>query len=205
MSNQKLVLLRLNKEEQRLLQEPLEQAWVAREGVLNFHFVIHGLEGAYAGGFYHGLLELSEEYPFAPPRLLFFTPSGRFQTNTPICTSFTNFHKESWTSTWNVRTMVLATISFMTSEEGGTGSLHESHSSRRAHAARSLQLNRLNPLFAQLFKKQLSDPAMLRTPITQPAAQQAVPESYYLYGVYGLLALVVFAWIYLRNLPQSPL
>lgn len=179
---------------------------MAREGVLNFHFVIHGLEGAYAGGYYHGLLELSEEYPFAPPRLLFFTPSGRFQTNTPICTSFTNFHKETWTSTWNVRTMVLATISFMTSEETGTGSIHESHAARRAHAARSLHLNRQNPLFLQLFKKQLSDPAVMKPRAEpQPVQEGTVPESYYLYGVYGLLALVVFAWVYLRNQPQSPL
>ena len=76
--NTKLVLLRLQKEESKLLAEPIEQSWVAREGVLNFHFCLYGLDGAYSGGYYHGVLQLSEEYPFAPPQLLFFTPSGRF-------------------------------------------------------------------------------------------------------------------------------
>ena len=58
--NNKLVLLRLQKEESKLSAEPIEQAWVAREGVLNFHFCIHSLDGAYEGGFYHGVLQLSE-------------------------------------------------------------------------------------------------------------------------------------------------
>jgi ubiquitin-conjugating enzyme E2 J2 len=113
--SKKLVLLRLEKEEKRMRDDPLEQAWVAREGVLNFHFCIHGLDGPYEGGFYHGVLELSEDYPFAPPKLMLFTPSGRFEISKPICTTFTNFHKESWTSSWTVRTMITATISFMTS------------------------------------------------------------------------------------------
>jgi ubiquitin-conjugating enzyme E2 J1 len=91
--NNKLVLLRLEKEEAKLHNEPLDQAWVARKGVLDFHFCIHDLDGQYTGGFYHGVLQLSEEYPFAPPKLLLFTPSGRFEVNKPICTSFTNYHK----------------------------------------------------------------------------------------------------------------
>jgi ubiquitin-conjugating enzyme E2 J2 len=130
---------------------------VAREGVLNFHFCIYGLDGAYAGGFYHGLLQLSEEYPFAPPKLLFFTPSGRFEVNKPICTSFTNYHKETWASTWNVRTMVLATISFMNSEEPGAGYLGNSYLSRKQYARESMEFNNKNPLFRQLFKKQVED------------------------------------------------
>lgn len=84
--------------------------------MLNFHFVLFGLDGDYAGGFYHGVLELPSDYPFSPPKLKFFTPSGRFETDTPICTTFTNFHKESWSTAWNVETLVLATISFMQSE-----------------------------------------------------------------------------------------
>lgn len=56
LGNKKLVLLRLEKEERRLQLEPLQQAWVAREGVLNFHFCIYGLDGPYKGGYYHGVL-----------------------------------------------------------------------------------------------------------------------------------------------------
>jgi hypothetical protein len=54
--NKKLVILRLQKEEKRLHDEPLDQAWVAREGLLNFHFCIYGLDSSYSGGFYHGVL-----------------------------------------------------------------------------------------------------------------------------------------------------
>lgn len=54
--NKKLVLLRLEKEESRMNNDPIENAWVAREGLLNFHFCIHSLDGAYAGGYYHGVL-----------------------------------------------------------------------------------------------------------------------------------------------------
>jgi ubiquitin-conjugating enzyme E2 J2 len=129
---------------------------VAREGVLNFHFCLHGLDGAYAGGFYHGVLQLSEEYPFAPPQLQFFTPSGRFEVNKPICTTFTNFHKESWASSWNVRTMILATISFMNSEEPGAGYINSSSYTRRQYAKASLDHNLKNPLFRELFKKYLT-------------------------------------------------
>jgi ubiquitin-conjugating enzyme E2 J2 len=89
---------------------------VRRKGALNFHFCLFGLDGDYSGGYYHGILELPEDYPFSPPKLKFFTPSGRFEVDTPICTTFTNFHKETWSTAWNVETMVLATISFMQSE-----------------------------------------------------------------------------------------
>lgn len=51
---------------------------VQRKGVLNFHFCIYGLDGPYAGGFYHGILELAQDYPFSPPQLKFYTESGRF-------------------------------------------------------------------------------------------------------------------------------
>jgi ubiquitin-conjugating enzyme E2 J2 len=92
---------------------------------------------------------------------MFFTPSGRFEVSKPICTTFTNFHKESWTSGWNVRTMVLATISFMTSEEYGAGSLNNNSLTRINYAKNSMAHNLKNPLFVSLFKKQLGSPALL--------------------------------------------
>ena len=116
MQAQKLTLMRLQKEEAGLTRESLPNAIVVRDGLLNFHFCLYNLEGHYAEGFYHGVLELHENYPFMAPKLIFFTPNGRFDINMTICTSFTNYHQESWTSAWNVRTLILATISFMYSE-----------------------------------------------------------------------------------------
>lgn len=154
-SNRTIKLRRLEKEEQQLINDPIANALVKREGVLNFHFVIYNLEGEYKGGFYHGLLELHENYPFAAPKLYFYTPSGRFELNMPICTSFTNYHQESWTSAWNVRSLLLGTISFMTSNEASYGCKNDTQEERQRLAAASLQFNLRNPKFRELFLDQL--------------------------------------------------
>ena len=88
---------------------------VKRDGFLNFYFCIYDLDDPYKGGFYYGLLQLHENYPFSAPKLFFYTKSGRFEVHMSICTSFTSYHQESWTSAWNVRSLILGTISFMTS------------------------------------------------------------------------------------------
>lgn len=191
-------------------EDPLEHAWIAREGVLNFHFCIYGLDGPYDGGFYHGMLELNEEYPFAPPKLLFFTPSGRFEIDKPICTTFTNFHKETWTSSWNVRTMVMATISFMTSEEQGVGHMSSSNITKRQYANNSLEHNMKNPLFRQLFKKEIKELEVkgLRTPKKTGYGEVSSRENesvgskstnLKLYGLYLLLGLLLIIWVGLRE------
>lgn len=128
---------------------------MVRDGLLNFHFCLFDLEGSYKGGFYHGVLELHENYPFMAPKLIFFTPNGRFETNIPICTSFTNFHQESWTSAWNVRTLILATISFMYSEEPSYGCKTETDENRKDYAKNSLTHNKGNDQFINLFGAKL--------------------------------------------------
>lgn len=50
------------------------------------------MKDAYAGGVYHGKIIFPSEYPNKAPKLIFLTPNGRFQVNTEICLSFTNFH-----------------------------------------------------------------------------------------------------------------
>ena len=138
-----------------LEKDPLANALVAREGHLNFHFCLYNLEGIYTGGYYHGLLELHENYPFAAPKLHFYTPTGRFETNMPICTSFTNYHPETWTSAWNVRSLILGTISFMYSEEGSYGCRHDSKDLRKKYASESLAFNMKNDIFRKLFEDKL--------------------------------------------------
>lgn len=161
MQVKKLTLQRLMKEEAALEREPIPNALVTRKGVLNFHFCLHDLEGPYAGGFYHGLLELHENYPFAAPKLIFYTPSGRFDVNLPICTSFTNYHQESWTSAWNVRTLILATISFMYSEEPSYGCRQDSNETRVRYAKSSLEFNLKNKEFKELFGEKMREKGLL--------------------------------------------
>ena len=173
-SNRTIKLRRLEKEEQQLINDPIANALVKREGVLNFHFVIYNLEGEYKGGFYHGLLELHENYPFAAPKLIFYTPSGRFDVNLPICTSFTNYHQESWTSAWNVRTLILATISFMYSEEPSYGCRQDSNETRVRYAKSSLEFNLKNKEFMELFGEKMREKGLL--PDSKENKRELAPE-----------------------------
>ena len=128
---------------------------VAQQDLLNFHFCFYGLEEEYSQGFYHGLLELPEDYPFSPPKIKFFTNNGRFEVGKSICTTFTHYHKETWSSTWNIRNILTAMISFMYSQERGIGGVFETPARRRQLAAKSLAENLQNPKFVEYFKEKL--------------------------------------------------
>ena len=65
------------------------------------------------------------------------TPSGRFQTNTRLCLSISDFHPKSFNPAWEVSTILIGLLSFMTSEEMTTGSISAGENERKALAARS--------------------------------------------------------------------
>ncbi|PWY69823.1 hypothetical protein BO94DRAFT_560666 [Aspergillus sclerotioniger CBS 115572] len=77
------------------------------------------------------------EYPFAPPAIRMHTPSGRFQPSTRLCLSISDFHPKSFNPAWEVSTILIGLLSFMTSEEMTTGSVSASEAERRVLAARS--------------------------------------------------------------------
>jgi ubiquitin-protein ligase len=52
-------------------------------------------DSPYAGGEYHGVLLFPSEYPFKPPGIKMYTPSGRFQQDKRICMSMSDFHPGS--------------------------------------------------------------------------------------------------------------
>ena len=56
-----------------------------------------------------------------------------------------------------VRTLIIATISFMTSDDYGTGSVRNSDAVKRKYALESLQYNLNKPLFKELFKRQIAE------------------------------------------------
>jgi ubiquitin-conjugating enzyme E2 J2 len=71
--------------------------------LLEWHFVLEGAaDSEYAGGIYHGKLVFPAQYPFKPPSISFFTPTGRFAVNTKLCLSITDYHPESWNPMWSV-------------------------------------------------------------------------------------------------------
>lgn len=65
------------------------------------------------------------------------TPSGRFQPSTRLCLSISDFHPKSFNPAWEVSTILIGLLSFMTSEEMTTGSVSASEAERRVFAARS--------------------------------------------------------------------
>ncbi|KAF8487638.1 ubiquitin-conjugating enzyme/RWD-like protein [Gautieria morchelliformis] len=66
----------------------------------------------FEGGIYHFRIQLPSEYPFRPPSIMLLTPNGRFELNTKICISFTNYHEELWQPAWGVRTAIIALQGF---------------------------------------------------------------------------------------------
>lgn len=76
-------------------------------------------------------------YPFAPPAIRMHTPSGRFQPSTRLCLSISDFHPKSFNPAWEVSTILIGLLSFMTSEEMTTGSVSSTAAERRFLASRS--------------------------------------------------------------------
>jgi ubiquitin-conjugating enzyme E2 J2 len=80
------------------------------------------------------------------------TENGRFEVGKAICTTFTHYHKETWSSSWNIKTILTGLISFMYTNEKGIGGVFDSSSRRKTLAKKSLANNLGSPLFNKLFK-----------------------------------------------------
>jgi ubiquitin-conjugating enzyme E2 J2 len=65
------------------------------------------------------------------------TPSGRFQPSTRLCLSISDFHPKSFNPAWEVSTILIGLLSFMTSEEMTTGSISATDAERKWATARS--------------------------------------------------------------------
>lgn len=112
-------LARLRRELQEIKKKPLEniRASPRENNLLEWHYVIEGPKGSpYEGGFYHGTVVFPKEYPYKPPSIQMFTPSGRFKVSTssnltlhveqsllifilPLCSPIRDYAYPSLTST----------------------------------------------------------------------------------------------------------
>ncbi|GME77988.1 unnamed protein product [Ambrosiozyma monospora] len=146
---------RLTKEYKQITENPppFIIAKPSESNILEWHFVITGPPATpYEGGQYHGRLTFPSEYPFKPPRIKMVTPSGRFEVNTRLCLSMSDFHEESWNPSWSVATIVNGLLSFMTGNDRTTGSIETSDETKRTFAKRTRQFNlNSNPLFKENF------------------------------------------------------
>jgi len=105
----------------------------------------------YAGGVYHGKITFPSQYPFRPPAIVMVTPSGRFQSNTRLCLSMSDYHPESWNPSWSVASILTGLQSFFYENTATTGSVSCSARERRALAAASAAFNEKNPAFRKVF------------------------------------------------------
>jgi|LakMenEpi03Aug12_release.lakeMendotaPanAssembly.Ray.scaffolds.fasta_scaffold137100_3 ubiquitin-protein ligase len=122
--------------------------------LLTWFFIIHDLqETPFEGGIYFGKILLDQQYPLKPPNFIFITPNGRFETDKKICTTFSAYHQETYTSTWNIMSMMEGMISFMTDKnpDKGIGSLETTDEEKCRLAKNSLEWNKLNDIFISTF------------------------------------------------------
>ncbi|KAL1914293.1 uncharacterized protein VTP21DRAFT_9031 [Calcarisporiella thermophila] len=129
-----------------IIAKPLES------NILEWHYVLTGPpDSPYTGGEYHGKLTFPPEYPFKPPAIRMITPNGRFQVNTRLCLTMSDFHPSSWNPSWSVATILNGLLSFMLSDEVTTGSIKTTTADKRIYAARSRKFNRENAKFREVF------------------------------------------------------
>ncbi|KAL9689832.1 hypothetical protein QQ045_010222 [Rhodiola kirilowii] len=116
-----------------------EDCYVSQENIFEWQFAIRGpVDSEFEGGIYHGRIQLPPEYPLKPPLFMLLTPNGRFETQTKICLSISNYHPEHWQPSWSVRTALVALIAFMpTNPNGALGSLDYTKEERKALAIKS--------------------------------------------------------------------
>ncbi|KAF8185969.1 ubiquitin-conjugating enzyme E2 6 [Pholiota molesta] len=157
---------RLTKEYVAMQKEPPPFVWAApdEKNILTWNFLIRGPpDSPFADGEYHGVLMFPPEYPFKPPGIKMFTPSGRFAPDKKICFSMSDFHPGSWNPAWSVATILTGLLSFMLSDEMTTGSVTSSDTYKRAFAARSHSWNITQPRFKEAFPE-YSSPVMRDLP-----------------------------------------
>ncbi|KAF8993442.1 ubiquitin-conjugating enzyme/RWD-like protein [Cyathus striatus] len=145
---------RLTKEYVSMQREPPPFVWAVpdEKNILTWNFLIRGPpDSPYAGGEYHGVLLFPAEYPFKPPGIKMFTPSGRFHPDRKICFSMSDFHPGSWNPAWSVATILTGLLSFMLSDEMTTGSVTSSDAHKRAFALRSHAWNVGQQRFREAF------------------------------------------------------
>lgn len=135
---------RLSKEYKAMAENPppFIMARPNESNILEWHYIITGPpETPYENGQYHGTLTFPSDYPFKPPAIRMITPSGRFQENTRLCLSMSDYHPNTWNPGWSVSTILNGLLSFMTSDEGTTGSITSTDQQKRVLCKRSLEYN----------------------------------------------------------------
>ncbi|KAL7715655.1 Ubiquitin-conjugating enzyme E2 [Entamoeba marina] len=122
------------------------------ENLLNCYYVILGPpDTPYDGGMYFGKISIPPDYPFRPPSIEMYTPSGRFIPNKRICISISDFHPETWNPAYNIQSILVALLSFMTENATGVGSINDPDHIKKKYAQQSVNWTTSNQTFQRIF------------------------------------------------------
>ncbi|CAI7992690.1 Ubiquitin-conjugating enzyme E2 J2 [Geodia barretti] len=82
---------------------------------------------------------------------MMMTPNGRFQTNTRLCLSISDFHPDLWNPAWSVATILTGLLSFMVETTVTLGSIETPVEVKKQLAIASWSHNLRDRIFTQLF------------------------------------------------------
>ncbi|KAL1452661.1 hypothetical protein WDU94_006868 [Cyamophila willieti] len=151
-STNMMATFRLKQDYIKLKQNPIPNILAEPNpaDILEWFFVLIGPKDTpYEGGMYLGKLIFPSEFPFKPPSIYMITPTGRFETDTPLCLSVSDFHPETWNPAWTLSSVLIGLLSFLL--ESTVGSVDMSDEKRRKLVVESFKFNLNNSNFCQLF------------------------------------------------------
>jgi len=96
------------------------------------------------------------------------TPSGRFQPQTKLCLSMSDFHPETWNPMWSVGSILMGLLSFMLEDRSTYGSLTTTDDEKRRFAAESFHFNMKDRYFPKLFPEMINHHNELTSGKDQP-------------------------------------
>jgi len=152
--SQKSYTSRLKQDYIRLKQDPVPyiNAEFLPSNILEWHYVIEGpADSPFKGGYYHGSLIFTKDFPFKPPSIYMYTPNGRFKPNKRLCLSISDFHPDTWNPAWSVSTILTGLLSIMLENSPLLGSCESTLYEKRKLAMNSLDFNIKNETFKELF------------------------------------------------------
>jgi ubiquitin-protein ligase len=124
-----------------------------------WYFIVYDLKDTeYEEGIYLGKVLIPAKYPLSPPDFQFLTPSGRFDINKKLCTSFSGYHKELYSASWNISAMCCGLISFLTDDSSkeaskGIGSINSTSEYKKKIAKESRDYIKNNKHILEIFEK----------------------------------------------------
>ncbi|KNC79709.1 hypothetical protein SARC_07903 [Sphaeroforma arctica JP610] len=181
------------------------------------HYCIRGPEDSpYVGGYYHGKILFPKDYPYKPPGIMMVTPSGRFQTNTRLCLSLSDFHPDTWHPAWSVSSILIGLLSFMLENTPTAGSVETTDTRKKILAQKSLETNLANVKFVKLFPeiadeitKKLNDRYRLQgsSSIGKQSSKEDSSKtkqrgSDLIANVILLIIIIIFVWVVSRIIEE---